>query len=44
MKIGKYIQLEVADGTPEARVREMCDRLLANPVIEDYRIETAGEA
>ncbi len=44
VKIGKYIQLEVADGTPEARVREMCDRLLANPVIEDYRIETAGEA
>ncbi|MHB1323774.1 MAG: phosphoribosylformylglycinamidine synthase subunit PurS [Coriobacteriia bacterium] len=44
VKIGKYIQLEVADGTPEARVREMCDRLLANPVIEEYRIETVGEA
>lgn len=44
VKIGKYIQLEVTDGTNEARVREMCDRLLANPVIEDYRIETVGEA
>ena len=44
VKIGKFIQLEVADGTDEARVREMCDRLLANPVIEDYRIETIGEA
>ena len=44
VKIGKFIQLEVADGTPEARVREMCDKLLANPVIEDYRIETVGEA
>lgn len=44
VKIGKYIQLEVADGTSDARVREMCDRLLANPVIEDYRIETVGEA
>ncbi len=44
VKIGKYIQLQVADGTPEARVREMCDKLLANPVIEDYRIETVGEA
>ena len=43
VKIGKYIQLDVADGTDEARVREMCDKLLANPVIEDYRIET-GEA
>jgi len=38
VKIGKYVQLEVADGTPEARVAEMCDKLLANPVIEDYRI------
>jgi len=44
VKIGKYIQLEVADGTSEDRVREMCDKLLANPVIEDYRIEPAGEA
>ena len=41
VKIGKFIQLEVADGTPQARVREMCDKLLANPVIEDYRIESA---
>ena len=23
----------------EARMREMCDKLLANPVIEDYRFE-----
>lgn len=44
VKIGKYIQLEVAEGTDESRVREMCDKLLANPVIEDYRIETLGEA
>jgi phosphoribosylformylglycinamidine synthase len=39
VKIGKYIRLEVADGPDElARVSEMCDRLLANPVIEEYRI------
>lgn len=44
VKIGKYIQLEVADGTPVEKVREMCDKLLANPVIEDYRIESVGEA
>jgi len=44
VKIGKYIRLEVADGTPVERVQEMCDKLLANPVIEDYRIETAEEA
>jgi len=42
VKIGKYIQLSVADGTPEAKVREMCDKLLANPVIEDYRIVSEG--
>jgi phosphoribosylformylglycinamidine synthase PurS subunit len=41
VKIGKYIQVEVADG-PNAlmRVREMCDKLLANPVLEDYRIQS----
>jgi phosphoribosylformylglycinamidine synthase len=39
VRIGKYIRMEVTDGTPEARVAEMCDKLLANPVIEDYRIE-----
>lgn len=44
VRIGKFIQIEVADGTPEERVREMCDRLLANPVIEEYRIERTGEA
>ncbi len=38
---GKVIELEVADGTDEARVREMCEKLLANPVIEDYRIDLA---
>lgn len=39
---GKYIELDLAEADPdraEARVREMCDRLLANPVIEDYRVE-----
>jgi len=42
VKIGKYIRLDVADGPDElARVREMCDKLLANPVIEDYRIQAA---
>lgn len=42
VKIGKYMRLSVADGPGEmARVREMCDKLLANPVIEDYRIVEA---
>ena len=36
---GKVIELDLADGTPEPRIAEMCDRLLANTVIESYRIE-----
>ncbi|ETX14638.1 phosphoribosylformylglycinamidine synthase [Roseivivax halodurans JCM 10272] len=36
---GKVIELDLADGTSEDRVAEMCERLLANTVIESYRIE-----
>jgi phosphoribosylformylglycinamidine synthase len=36
---GKFIELDVAANTTEAQVREMCDKLLANTVIEDYRVE-----
>ena len=42
VKIGKYIRLE-ADADM-ATVAEMSEKLLANPVIEDYRIDTFGEA
>jgi phosphoribosylformylglycinamidine synthase len=41
VRMGKLIEMELADGhAPEAlhtEVREMCERLLANTVIEDYR-------
>jgi phosphoribosylformylglycinamidine synthase PurS subunit len=44
VKVGKYVRVQVADGGDEmARVREMCDKLLANPVIEDYRIVALDE-
>lgn len=36
---GRAIALEVEDGTPAERIHEMCRRLLANPVIEDYSVE-----
>jgi phosphoribosylformylglycinamidine synthase len=36
---GKGIELDLADGATEAQVREMCEKLLANTVIESYRIE-----
>lgn len=38
---GKVIELDLADGTTEAEVAAMCSALLANPVIETYRIELA---
>jgi phosphoribosylaminoimidazole-succinocarboxamide synthase len=42
VRIGKYITLRLQGADAEEmgkRVREMCERLLANPIIEDYRIE-----
>lgn len=40
VRIGKYIELTVDDGPNiSMQVREMCDKLLANPVIEDYKYE-----
>ena len=36
---GKVIELDLADGTSEAQIAEMCERLLANTVIESYRID-----
>ena len=40
VRVGRLIELEVAD---PARLGEMCERLLANPLIEDYEIvEDAG--
>ncbi|AML52945.1 MULTISPECIES: phosphoribosylformylglycinamidine synthase subunit PurS [Falsihalocynthiibacter] len=38
---GKVIELDLADGTSEATITEMCDKLLANTVIESYTIEIA---
>ncbi|MBU2889484.1 MULTISPECIES: phosphoribosylformylglycinamidine synthase subunit PurS [Celeribacter] len=36
---GKVIMLDLADGTSEETIKEMCEKLLANTVIESYRIE-----
>ena len=42
VRMGKYLQLRI-EGTKrakvEAQVHEMCQKLLSNPVIEDYRFE-----
>jgi phosphoribosylformylglycinamidine synthase len=45
VRIGKYITLQLEGEDAERageRVREMCERLLANPIIEDYRIDIGG--
>ena len=39
VRAGKIFELEVADDTDDAQVDAMCRRLLANTVIENYRIE-----
>lgn len=40
VRIGKYIVLNLRDtANIEQEVADMCNRLLANPVIEDYRFE-----
>jgi len=42
VRMGKYLEIELEASSREAaetRVREMCDKLLANPVIEDYKFE-----
>ena len=38
---GKLIELDLEDGVGEDQVEAMCRKLLANTVIENYRIERA---
>lgn len=43
VRCGKTIEIELADGLSrdqaQARVKEMCEKLLANTVVERYSIE-----
>lgn len=42
VRVGKVIELDLADESTETartRVAEMCEKLLANTVIENYRVE-----
>ena len=41
VKVGRLVELEVDD---PARVPEMCERLLANPLIEDYEVVVLEDA
>lgn len=39
VRVGRLIEMEVADGTSDETLDDMCRKLLANMVIENYRIE-----
>ena len=39
VRIGRTVTMDVADDTDDASLEKMCEQLLANTVIEDYRIE-----
>ena len=39
VRIGKLIEMDVADDTTDAALEDMCRKLLANTVIENFTIE-----
>jgi phosphoribosylformylglycinamidine synthase len=47
VRVGKYMELELKESAKdkaEAQVRAMCEKLLANTVIEQYRYELIAES
>lgn len=42
VRAGKVIELDLADDTSDASIEDMCRQLLANTVIENYRIERSA--
>lgn len=46
LRVGKFFELTVDEADrarAEARIREMCDKLLINPVIEEYSLTMREE-
>lgn len=43
VRVGRLIEMDVANGTSDATLDDMCRKLLANMVIENYRIEKLAE-
>ena len=46
VRVGKYLEVNLeapSRAAAELRIREMCDKLIANTVIEDYRFEISPE-
>lgn len=44
VRAGKLIELELEDGTSDDEIADMCRKLLANTVIENFRIEKLENA
>ncbi len=42
--MGKYVELELAEGSTSEQVEAMCRQLLANPIIEQFHVDLAAEA
>ena len=46
VRVGKYLEVNLeapSAAAAELRIREMCDKLITNTVIEDYRFEISSE-
>ena len=41
VRVGRVVELDVAGGTTEAEVADMARKLLANMVIENFKVELA---
>ena len=42
IRVGKYLEIKISDRSSESAhrdLKEMCEKLLANTVIEEYRFE-----
>ena len=42
VRVGKLIELELSPSNPQTaatELRAMCEKLLANPIVEDFRFE-----
>ena len=44
VRAGKLIELDVADSVSDADIEAMCRKLLANTVIENFRVEREAAA
>ncbi len=44
VRAGKLIELDVDNGVSDETLQKMCEKLLANTVIENYEIQKVSEA